>query len=883
MKSLTYQPIGRVTLATPQDGWKTSYTTKHLTMEGKDLNRKVKMENGNGQIRHNATVLQWNMGSKLWLKKKSEIENVLQQYRPEIFIITEANLKEELNEYERKIPGYDLLLPKTMSEHKIARIVVLVKEGVQIKLMEQFMDNMVSAIWFKIGTKGNKPMLVGAVYREHQHIYQIEPNNSGLPSRQNQRWFKFVDSWRRAAATSDVMVMGDINLDLVKWNSPDWVQLKMVNKVKDEIETLGFQQVIKGTTRSWPGVPDSSIDHCWMNSPGRVIFTRNVVRKYSDHNLTLVCFRTKNRIEDRHEYVKRERKNMNLDNYKQDIASIDWSELLASQNIEEVNSIFEEKITKVLDKHAPVKKFQKRKKSKKWVSQKLKEDMKIRDQLWKTAKDSGRLDHWESYKVSRNECVRNLEKCKEEYHRKLYKKIENERTTKNLYRLTSELFDKRDGCTPQQYVKNGNIIRKPIQMANLQMEYYDEKIKNLTAKIPRSSRNPLRYLDSAMSRWQQRDEVPFFKFRPVTVDEMNQLISSLSESTALGHDNLDSISLKSVAPLLIRPLIHIVNTSLMTSKFARKWKFARLTPRLKSKELDRNCISSYRPVAVLTTTSKLVEKAGQQQLLTFLETTRQLNKSNHAYRKHHSTTTTLTEISDEIYEGAETKRITALMTLDQSAAFDCVSHGLLLAKLRRYKLSTEAIAWIKDYLQERTQYVVIGGAHSRMYSVNRGVPQGSVIGPLLYALFTNEMTEVVKSAECQDISHNDYRELFGQQCSKCGVLSIYADDSTYAISSRTRTENQERLRTSLEELTKFLNDNGLKINQSKTSLTECMLKQKRSKLTGHPPKLEVQDEAGNKKTIQNKKYLRILGANLQGNLGWTEHLEGGEKALVPRN
>ena len=155
---------------------------------------------------------------------------------------------------------------------------------------------------------------------------------------------------------------------------------------------------------------------------------------------------------------------------------------------------------------------------------------------------------------------------------------------------------------------------------------------------------------------------------------------------------------------------HIINTSLLTSKFARKWKFARLTPRLKNGGLDRTDTSSYRPVAVLTSTSKLVEKAAHHQMLGFLERTRQLNTSSHAYRGNMSTTTTILEILDEIQQGIEDKKITTLLTLDQSAAFDVVSHRLLLDKARLYNIGPDAIKWLQDYLQGRSQYVVLGGA-----------------------------------------------------------------------------------------------------------------------------------------------------------------------------
>ena len=138
---------------------------------------------------------------------------------------------------------------------------------------------------------------------------------------------------------------------------------------------------------------------------------------------------------------------------------------------------------------------------------------------------------------------------------------------------------------------------------------------------------------------------------------------------------------------------HLINTSLLSNKFANKWKFSKVTPRLKSKDLDRHNVSSYRPVAVLSTVSKLVERAAQQQLLKFMEDTNQMNESNHAYRRNMSTTTTLAEILDEIYQGVEDKKISSLMAVDQSAAFDCIYHPILLNKLDKYNIGQDAKEW----------------------------------------------------------------------------------------------------------------------------------------------------------------------------------------------
>ena len=284
---------------------------------------------------------------------------------------------------------------------------------------------------------------------------------------------------------------------------------------------------------------------------------------------------------------------------------------------------------------------------------------------------------------------------------------------------------------------------------------------------------------------------------------------------------------------------------------------------------------------VLSTLSKIVERTAQTQLLNFFEDQNLLNPSNHAYRKLHSTTTTLLEIMDEVYQGTEENKFIQIMALDQTSAFDCVSHELLLQKLEKYKIGRNARNWIQDYLSNRTHYVVIGSAESRMVPIISGVPQGSVIGPLLYAIYTNELTEIVKSDTCPDTSHLDRSQLFGRQCSVCGILTIYADDTTYTVTNKSRTTNQAKINRCLDEISLLLQDNFLVLNQPKTAITECMIGQKRGENPGPPPSLLVTKSPGVTKLILDSKYTRILGGNIQNNLGWSAHLEGGEKALLP--
>ena len=408
------------------------------------------------------------------------------------------------------------------------------------------------------------------------------------------------------------------------------------------------------------------------------------------------------------------------------------------------------------------------------------------------------------------------------------------------------------------------------------------RIRNL---LPRVNIDPLQILRSAFLKWLPPGGKPTFQLKSVTVPEVAKMVSKLKNSQSYGRDKIDAKTLK-LACLFIAPVIaHAINLSLGTSYFPPKWKLARIIPILKAKGLDRNSPASFRPICQLPILSKLAERVVQRQLLLYLEESSQLHENHHAYRNRCSTVTALTQLMDQVAVAADLNTITTSINLDLSATFDCVSHVILKEKLKFYGLDKPTQDWLSSYLDNRSGFIVIGSASSSI----RNSPQGSVLGPLLYLMYVNELPSLMKLDNCSNAIHEDSSKLFTSDCSLCGSFTMYADDGQFQFASKYRGRNQMMLESTFCKVKDFLNANELIVNEAKTTLMEMMTYQKRAKISGIPPDLTVQEHIKDRdgaerlidKHVTDATWIRMLGLNMQNNMTWDAHLSAGSKALLP--
>jgi hypothetical protein len=314
------------------------------------------------------------------------------------------------------------------------------------------------------------------------------------------------------------------------------------------------------------------------------------------------------------------------------------------------------------------------------------------------------------------------------------------------------------------------------------------------------------------------------------------------KSNAVGTDEIPIKFLRMLLPYIMPHITHIFNTILTSSTFPLTWKTSKVLPL--AKKADPGSLSDYRPISVLPALSKAMEIIMKRQIIGHVENFGLLNRFQSGFRKHHSTSTALIKITDDLLRASDSKLTSVLVLLDFSKAFDSVDHELMCAKLvTQYGFTTCAVGLIRSYLSNRTQYVFANGQSSSFLPLTTGVVQGSVLGPILFSLFINDITSQITS------------------CS----YHLYADDVQLYISCNPNDIELciNQLNADLCRLYQWSQVNGISINSSKS---QAMIINP-SQLTRVVPPIHLGDDE-----IACFPKLRNLGLIMNQELTWNDHI-----------
>ena len=334
-------------------------------------------------------------------------------------------------------------------------------------------------------------------------------------------------------------------------------------------------------------------------------------------------------------------------------------------------------------------------------------------------------------------------------------------------------------------------------------------------------------------------DIPTAESPKITIreDGIVKLLQQINPNKAPGPEDIPARVLKEVAESAAPYLKVIFDKSMSEGKVPRDWKIANVTPILKSglKEDPAN----YRPISLTSLSGKIMEHIITSSLMSFLEASNFIIRNQHGFRKTRSCETQLALLTHDVLKSAENKRQVDAIFLDFRKAFDKVPHKKLLYKLKIAGINAEVIEWIKDFLTDREQRVVLDGISSNLVKVTSGVPQGSVIGPLLFLIYINDLSKEIDSK-----------------------VRVFADD-TVIYREIKGSEDRLALSNDLDKIMKWCDDWELDLNIDKCSVVKFFERQ--SAVNDYSYKLRGE----NLSVVESVKY---LGVTLTNNLSWSTHI-----------
>ena len=509
--------------------------------------------------------------------------------------------------------------------------------------------------------------------------------------------------------------------------------------------------------------------------------------------------------------------------------------------VEKFQAIFSE----ICNQHAPLKKKRVRNKKAPWLTDDVIRLMRERDILKKKAIKSGDKEDWSRFRTLKNKVNYEIKHSKKSFISESIQRSGN--NTKNVWNTIRQVVPGKCKSTNITCLKNEDVsVTEPKDVANMLNSFFADIGPQLADKIPTINENS--------DRLKEDESKPGVKFgfHPVSSDYVLEKLSALPERKATGTDDLPAKLLKLGATSIVEPVTYLINLSLATGMFPNAWKNARICPVFKRG--DTTNPSNYRPISILPVISKIIERAVFDQIYPFLSENNMIYKYQSGFRPQHSTLTALINITEDWYEAIDKGNYVGLVMIDLKKAFDTVNHDILLQKLKQFNVSNESIRWFQSYLRERSHNTVVNGIKSNSKNSVCGIPQGSILGPLLFIMYINDLP----------------------LCTSQINVSMYADDTALYAMSRDIDELIDIMNKELVKVRDWLIRNKLSLNVSKT---EFMLMGTRPRLAAVKDReVDVNINGEKLKQVHSCKHLGVI---VDESLTWHEQVCSIKKKVLP--
>ena len=515
-----------------------------------------------------------------------------------------------------------------------------------------------------------------------------------------------------------------------------------------------------------------------------------------------------------------------------EMQSIDWHSIFTSDsNPSDMFCSFYSTISEKVDKHIPLKQLSKKElkfQSKPWITQGIKVSIQVKNKFYKKYLKTKSCYFHSKFKLYRNKLNHLLKLSKKQYYSNYF--LKNIKDSKRIWNGIKQIIHFKPPTSHRtiKIITNNNVVTDPQMIAEMFNNFFANIGKDLACSIPNVEMSPLEYLKTSFCN--------SFFISPTTAEEIEAEITKLKSSKATGPFSIPVAILKILKTVVSKPLEVLFNASFETGIVPDNFKLANVIPVFKKG--SQTCLSNYRPISLLSVFNKLLEKLMCNRLVNFLEKKKVFFDNQFGFRAKHSTDHAILSIVDKIQRAIDERDFSCGIFLDFSKAFDTINHEILLKKLEFYGIRGIAHQWFSSYLSNRLQTVTVNGVTSNSVNISCGVPQGSVLGPILFLLYIN------------DFHH----------CSKVFDFHLFADDTNLFCKHKNLTSLQATINNELSNVNSWLCANKLSLNIEKTSF-----------LIFHPPQRKVTFNFHltlNGKQLQQDSCIKYLGILIDANLSW---------------